>query len=345
MKVKKRSFGTLSSGKKVSLFTVTNGEMSFSVTNLGCAITSILLPSSNGIPVDVVLGYSTLDGYALNGPYLGCLVGRFANRVSGAAFEVAGQTWSLDSNDHGNCLHGGRPGYHKTVWDAEVFANSREAGVIFRRRSPAGEQGFPGNLDMKVVYALTAANDIVLRYSAKTDQPTHVNLTNHTYFNLAGHDSGSVLNHEVQLFADRYTPVDQNAIPSGKILDVAGTPFDFRAGKKIGLDIDKVPGGFDHNWEINRAGDPLNPVALVTDPVSGRKLTVESTQPGVQFYTGNFLSGEIGKLGARYEKNAGFCLETQHFPDTPNRPEFPPSILLPGDRYRQETVWHFDFEQ
>jgi aldose 1-epimerase len=345
MKIKKKSFGVLSSGEKVSLFTVSNGEMSFSVTNYGCAITSIKVPSAKGKVDDVVLGYSTLDGYVKNGPFLGCLVGRFANRISNAAFSIGGVTYKLTDNEGGNCLHGGKPGYHKMVWSAEAFSNTREAGVLFRRTSEDGEQGFPGTVDFRVSYSLTSENDIIIRYNAKTDAPTPINLTNHTYFNLAGHDSGNVLDHQVQLFCDRYVPVDSHAIPSGEILDVAGTPFDFRSPKAIGKDIDAVPGGYDHNWEINRAGDGPSPVAGVFDPSSGRALTVYSTQPGVQFYTGNFLNNEVGKNGELYGKNAGFCLETQHFPDSPNRREFPDCILLPGDQYRQQTIWHFDFEQ
>jgi len=345
MKIKKKSFGTLFSGQKVTLFTVSNGDMSFSVTNYGCTITSIVVPSAKGKLDDVVLGYSTLEGYTRNPVFFGCVVGRFANRIANATFPLVGVNYKLCANDGKNCLHGGKPGYHKMVWKAETFSNTREAGVLFRRTSEDGEQGFPGNLDLRVSYSLTTDNDIIIRYNAKTDAPTPVNLTNHTYFNLSGHDSGSVLEHQVQLFCDRYTPVNKEAIPSGKILDVAGTPFDFRTPKAIGKDIDAVPGGYDHNWEINRAGDTPNPVAGVFDPVSGRAMTVYSTQPGVQFYTGNFLNNEPGKNGELYAKNAGFCLETQHFPDSPNRKEFPDSILLPGDQYRHQTIWHFDFDK
>ncbi len=343
MKVKKKNFATLSSGKKVSIYTVSNGVMSFSVTNFGCTITSICLPEMNGCSGDIALGFPTFQGYLANAPYFGCLVGRFANRIADASFKLAGKSYSLEANDHGNCLHSGRKGFHNQVWEADSFVNATEAGVIFRKKSPDGEQGFPGNLDVRVTYSLTNQNDIVIRYAVKTDAPTPVNLTNHTYFNLAGHDSGSVDNHAVQLFCDRYVPVDANAIPSGEILDVAGTPFDFRSPKTIGKDIAAVAGGYDHTWEINRAGDALNPVAGVYEPVSGRSLTVYSTQPGVQFYTGNFLDGVPGKDGYSYGNRAGFCLETQHFPDSPNRPEFPLSILLPDQRYRHETVWHFDF--
>jgi aldose 1-epimerase len=343
MKIKKRTFGVLPNGKKVSLYTVSNGQMSFSVTDFGCSITSIVLPSANGKKDDIALGFSSLDGYIRNPVFFGCLVGRYANRISGAAFSLGGETFRLTDNDHGACLHGGKPGYHKQVWKSEAFSNPREVGVVFKRLSEAGEQGFPGNVELRVSYSLTAQNEIILRYTARTDAPTPVNLTNHTYFNLAGHGAGSILDHQVQLFADRYTPVNAAAIPSGEIAPVAGTPFDFRSPKPIGRDIESVSGGYDHNWEINRAGDTPNPVAGVYEPVSGRTLTVYSTQPGVQFYTGNFLNGVDGKDGEVYGKQGGFCLETQHFPDSPNRKEFPNTILLPGDTYRQQTIWHFGF--
>jgi len=344
VKIKKRRFGVLSTGEKVSLFTVSNGHMSFSATNYGCIITSILLPNQIGKKDDVTLGFSTLEGYISNPPYFGCLVGRYANRIADGSFSVGGKTYQLERNDNGNCLHSGTNGYHKMVWEAEPFKNTREAGIIFRRRSPSGEQGFPGNVDLRVTYSLNAENDLIIRYNAKTDAPTPISLTNHTYFNLAGPSAPNVLEQELQLFADRYVPVDSKAIPLGPIENVAGTPFDFRASKPIGRDLNKVPGGFDHNWEINRSGEGPSEVAVARDSATGRKLTVWSTQPGVQFYSGNFLNGIIGKNGVPYNKQAGFCLETQHFPDAPNRPEFPNSILIPGEKYSEQTIWHFDFE-
>ncbi len=345
MRIKKKSFGTLSNGKRASLYTISNGTMSFSVTDYGCIITSIELPSKDGSVEDVALGYSTLEGYTRNNCFFGCIVGRFANRIAGAKFELSGKTWQLDANENGNCLHSGKKGYHKMLWKAEPYRNARETGIAFRRRSPAGEQGFPGTLELKVTYGLTADNDIAIRYYAKTDAPTPVSLTNHTYFNLAGHDAGSVFDHQVQLFCDRYVPVDSRAIPTGEILAVEGTPFDFRTPKPIGKDYAASNGGYDHNWAVNRGGESPYPVAGVYDPKSGRSLTVYSTQPGVQFYTGNFLNNLQGKDGAVYANNGGFCLETQHFPDAPNRPQFPDSILKPGERYREETIWHFDFDE
>ncbi len=344
MKIKKRTFGVISNGKKVSLFTVSNGSMSFSATDYGCIITSIELKSGAGKTADVVLGYSTLDGYIKNPLFFGALVGRYANRISGASFSLDGTKYPLTVNDNGNCLHSGNPGWHKVVWKSDVFKKQDEAGVVFTRMSPAGEQGFPGNCSVRVMYSLNSDNEIIIRYSAVSDAATPVNLTNHTYFNLAGHDSGSILNHRMQLFCDNYVPVSETAIPLGGTAPVEGTPFDFRTPKKIGDEIDMVPGGYDHNWVVNDAGqDSLRPVASVYEPESRRSLVVKSTQPGVQFYAGNFVNGEPGKDGFIYGKRSGFCLETQHFPDSPNRPEFPDCILRPENRYVHKTIWKFDF--
>lgn len=344
MKIKKRTFGVLSNGKKASLFTVSNGMMAFSVTDYGCVITSIELKTGGGKTVDVALGYSTLDGYVKNPLFFGALVGRYANRISGASFSIDGVDYPLAANDNGNCLHSGYPGWHKVLWNTDVFKKRDEAGIVFTRSSPAGEQGFPGNCSVRVMYSLSAENEIVIRYSARSDAPTPFNLTNHTYFNLAGHDSGSILNHRLQLFCDAYVPVSETAIPLGGTAPVEGTPFDFRSPKRIGDEIEMVPGGYDHNWVVDGRGkDPLRPVASVYEPETNRSLTVSSTQPGVQFYAGNFIDNEEGKGGFVYGKRSGFCLETQHFPDSPNRPEFPDCILRPENRYVHKTVWKFDF--
>ena len=344
MKLKKRPFGVLSDGKKVSLFTVSNGQMSFSATDYGCTITSIVLGTQDKMPVDVVLGYSTLEGYVRNPLFFGALIGRYANRIARASFSLDGKEYTLQNNDNGNCLHGGNPGWHKQLWEADVFKKQNEAGVVFTRISPDGEQGFPGNCPVRVIYSLTADNEIVIRYSARSDAPTPFNLTNHTYFNLAGQDSGPILDHRLQLFCDGYVPVDSIAIPVGGVSPVEGTPFDFRTAKRIGDGIDQVPGGYDHNWAVNSAGDgALNPVAVLQEPVSGRTLSVYSTQPGVQFYAGNFIDGETGKNGFVYGNRSGLCLETQHFPDSPHRPECPGRILRPDTLYRQKTVWQFTF--
>ena len=341
MKIKKRTFGVLSNGEKASLFTVSNGEMAFSVTNYGCVITSVLLGRQN--PVDVVLGYSTLEGYIKNPLFFGALIGRYANRIAGASFSLDGKEYPLTDNDGGNCLHGGRPGWQKMLWDADIFKKQNEAGVVFTRLSPAGEQGFPGACFVRVMYSLTTDNEIVLRYYARSDAPTPVNLTNHTYFNLAGEDSGLILDHSLQLFADSYTPVDSAAIPTGGLADVTGTPFDFRAPKRIGDEIDAVPGGYDHNWVVRQTDKRVNPVAVLRDPASGRTLSIKSTQPGVQFYAGNFIKDEPGKNGFVYAKRGGLCLETQHFPDSLHNADFPDCILRPDEPYRQKTIWKFGF--
>lgn len=341
MKIKKRTFGVLSSGQKMSLYTISNGKMSFSVTDMGCAITSILLPDPKFGTVDVVLGFSTFEGYARNFSLFGSLVGRYAGRISGASFPLGEERCQLQDNDNGNCLHGGYPNFAGQIWNSAPFQSSHEAGVLFSRTSPAGEQGFPGNLDVRISVSLTDTDDICLHYRAKTDAPTPVNLTNHTYFNLAGW--GTVMDHRLQLFADRYIETGADRIPTGAFIDVAGTPFDFRTPRTIGSRFAEVPGGYDHTWEINRSGELLNPVAMVEDPESGRGLTVHSTQPACQLYTANHFSKIPGKGGEPYDPGRGFCLETQHFPDSPNRPEFPDTILLPGDRYRHQTVWHFDY--
>ena len=341
MKIKKRVFGTLSNGKKASIFTVSNGEMAFSVTDYGCIITSVRLGREN--PVDVVLGYSTLEGYIKNPLYFGALIGRYANRVAGASFSLDGKEYRLTDNDSGNCLHGGKPGWHKLLWDADIFKKQNEAGVVFTRISPAGEQGFPGACSVRVMYSLTDDNEIVLRYYARSDAPTPFNLTNHTYFNLAGEDSGTILDHSLRLFADSYTPVDSLAIPTGEVAAVQGTPFDFRSPKRIGDEIDAVPGGYDHNWVVNKSDLQMSPVAFLRDPLSDRTLSIASTQPGVQFYAGNFIDNESGKNGFVYVKRGGLCLETQHFPDSPHRNDFPDCILRPEKPYRHKTIWKFGF--
>ncbi len=343
MKIKKRIFGVLSNGKRASLFTVSNGEMAFSVTDYGCIITAVELGLQNKAPVDVVLGYSTLEGYIRNPLFFGALIGRYANRIAGASFALDGKEYRLTDNDGGNCLHGGKPGWHKALWEADVFKKQNEAGVVFTRISPAGEQGFPGSCSVRVMYSLTADNEIILRYYARTTASTPFNLTNHTYFNLAGEDSGSILDHSLQLFADSYVPVNAAAIPTGGTAVVEGTPFDFRAPKRIGEEIDAVPGGYDHNWVVNQTDASVNPVAFLRDPKSNRTLSIKSTQPGVQFYAGNFINDETGKNGFVYTKRSGLCLETQHFPDSPHNADFPDCILRPDEPYSHKTVWKFCF--
>lgn len=344
MKLVKRPFGTLSDGRSVSLFTISSADMSISVTDLGCTVTSILLPAVADAPGDIVLGYSTLEGYVSNWSLFGATVGRYAGRIGGASFTLDGTTCVLHKNNSGNCLHGGFPFWQGMLWQAKPYRRAREAGVVFSRRSPDGEQGFPGNLDVRVTIGLTAGNDVVIRYGAKTDAPTPLNLTNHTYFNLAGHGAGPVLDHELTLFADSYLPVDGSGLPTGEICPVADTPFDFRTARPVGWSIgEKTLPGYDHTWAVRRTGKPVEPVAIVREPKTGRSLTVSSSLPGVQFYTAPGLAEKRGKNGFWYGSNEGFCLESQFFPDSPNRPAFPDATIRPGDQYMHTTVWHFGF--
>ncbi|MCR5046060.1 MAG: galactose mutarotase, partial [Treponema sp.] len=331
MSVKKQKLGTLANGEEAHLFTVSNGKMSFTVTDYGCTLTGIYLPQKNGPKSDILLGYSTLPEYVMSDGYsFGSIVGRFANRIGGASFKVDGKAYSLDKNDNKiNTLHGGYFRLDHQIWKAKAVETKSSCGVEFKRRSPDGEQGFPGNLDVTVSYTLSKDNKLTLQYKAKTDKATPVNFTNHAYFNLAG--CGSILDHELQSDCKGILEVDKNLIPTGKILDVAGTPFDFSKAKTIGRDIDKVAPGYDHCYVTpaykgkGLAPDPKKMVlaAVLCDPKSGRKMTVETNQEGVQFYTANWVEGIPGKNGIRMQKHGAICLETQRFPDAPNKPDFP----------------------
>ena len=349
MDVRKERFGMLSSGDAVSLFTVSNGTMSFSVTDYGCCITSILLPAAKGGYDDIVLGYSTLDGYIRNKPHFGSIIGRCAGRISNAEFSLDGTRYELTRNSGGkHCLHGGYPAYDRQLWKADTISGSDEAGVRFSRISPDGEQGFPGEVLFTVSYTLSKDNTITLRYEAQTTKTTPINLTNHTYFNLnpAGMEADggyiSALNHQVQLFASRYAEVDEDLIPTGKLIPVEGTPFDFRTPKLLSQDFDKLENGYDNTWLIDTDGRDIIPcVAVVREPVTGRTLHIYSTQPAITMYTANFLDGEPGKNGDVYNEHSAVCLETQHIPDSPNHPEFPSVWVHPGEAYRHETQWRF----
>jgi aldose 1-epimerase len=320
--------------------------MELRAISYGGIITSLKVPDGTGAFADVVHGFDTLEGYLKEHPYFGAIVGRYGNRIARGQFTLNGQMYKLATNNGPNHLHGGVKGFDKMVWKAEPLSNGR--GVAFARRSPDGEEGYPGNLDVRVSYTLTDANELDIRYEATTDRATPLNLTQHTYFNLAGHDSGDILGHELTLNADRYTPVDSNLIPTGELTPVAGTPFDFRKATPVGARIDEqhpqleYGRGYDHNWVLNRKGEGLQMAARLSDPKSGRMMEITTTQPGIQFYTGNFLDGTtIGKGGTAYEHRSGLCLETQHFPDSPNKPNFPSTILRPGETYRTRTVFRF----
>jgi aldose 1-epimerase len=344
-----RPFGKLPDGTEARLFTLDNGRgMRATVTNYGGIVTSLVVPDRTGQGTDVVLGYDSLEGYLRATPYFGAIVGRYANRIAKARFVLDGRAYTLAANDNGNSLHGGLKGFDKLPWGASPFHDSTQAGVSLHLVSPDGDEGYPGRLDVFVTYALTDSNELRIDYQATTDQPTVLNLSHHGYFNLAGHAAGDILGHELQLAADRFTPIDSLLIPTGELRSVAGTPLDFRTptaiGARIGQDDPQLRfgKGYDHNWVVDGSAGTLRLAARVRDPRSGRVMEVRTTEPGIQFYSGNFLDGTIvGKGGTPYLHRAGFCLETQHFPDSPNHPDFPSTVLRPGQEYRSTTVYRF----
>lgn len=337
-----KSFGT-ADGKDITEYTLRNASgMSVSIINYGGTITKLMVPDKKGTTGDVVLGYENLDGFLQKGnPYFGALIGRYGNRIAGGKFTLDGKTYTLAQNNNGNSLHGGNKGFDKVVWDAKKPEG--DSSLVLTYVSKDGEEGYPGTLNVKVVYTLTADNALKIDYTATTDKATPVNLTNHAYFNLSAGADSTINNHELQMDADRYTPVNDALIPTGQIATVKGTPMDFTAAKPVGRDLAKVKGGFDHNWVLNKKGDGLAKVASVYHPTSGRYMEVFTTQPGLQFYSGNFLDGTLTntKGGAKYVQHAALCLETQHFPDSPNQPSFPSTILKPGETYHHTTVYKF----
>ncbi|MGL4981241.1 MAG: aldose epimerase family protein [Treponemataceae bacterium] len=343
MKISRNTFGRLACGQEVELFTIKNKDMAFSVSNFGCAITSIFVPSKDGRLEDIVLGYSTFDGYVTAGAYFGSFIGRFANRIKGGLFSLDGVDYQLEKNDAQNNLHGGFRGYDKMIFEAQEFESVEGCGVRFVRVSPDGEQGFPGNVSLDVLYLLTENNEIIMRYKATADKATPINLTNHSYFNLSGNLHKSILDHQVVIHADKYIPVDSDLIPIGEILPVANTAFDFQKAKTIGKDIEKVVGGYDHCYVIKDGGKKIMSAAEIFEPTSGRKMTLATNQIGMQFYSGNFLDGVAGKYGQVHEKHQGFCLETQVFPDSPNQKNFPSCILQPNETYESENVFGFSW--
>ncbi|MBE7170726.1 MAG: galactose mutarotase [Williamsia sp.] len=326
----------------VNQYTLSNSKgMTVKILNYGGTVTDILVPDRNGKTGDVVLGYDSLSGYTQTGnPYFGALVGRYGNRIANAKFQLDGKTYTLAANNNGNTLHGGTKGFDKVVWNAD---QNDDHTLELTYTSKDGEEGYPGNLQAKVVYTVTDDNELKIEYTATTDKPTPVNLTNHTYFNLSGGNEPTIEGHELMLNASKYTIVNDKLIPTGALPDVKGTPMDFTSPKKIGQDLAKVKGGYDHNYVLNKSGNSLTQAATAYDSASGRYLEMSTTEPGVQFYSGNFLDGTLkgGRGGAKYIKHAGFCLEAQHFPDSPNQPSFPSTILKPGDTYHQTTVYKF----
>ena len=340
-------FGKTSDGTEARLFTLTNAHgMVVTISTYGGTITGIRVPDKNGKMGDVVLGFDQLSGYlspafVKSGPYFGALIGRYGNRIKGGKFTLEGKPYTLATNNAPNSLHGGKVGFDKKIWTATPARSTDGQSLTLHYVSKDGEEGYPGTLDVTVVYTLTDANGLRLDYTATTDKATVLNLTNHAYFNLALGQSKDVLAHEVTLPADRYTVVDATLIPTGELRPVKDTPFDFTAPHAIGERIAQVPGGYDHNWVLNQATGQ-HPAATVYDPASGRTLTVTTDQPGVQFYTGNFLDGTLtGHNGTVYGQHAGFCLETQHFPDSPNQPKFPSTELKPGQTYHTATTYTF----
>ena len=350
LSVSRAPFGTLPDGRAVELFTLTNAHgVEIRAMTYGAIITAIYTPDRNGRRDDIVLGFDSVAGYLSGSPYFGAVVGRYANRIAGGHFTLDGVTYTLARNNGPNSLHGGLRGFDKVLWSAEPVRSDSAVGVRLRYTSPDGEEGYPGTLQVQVTYTLTAHDELIVDYDATTDKATPLNLSQHTYWNLHGHGQGDILDHVLSLDASRYTPVDSTLIPTGEIAPVAGTPFDFRTPAAVGARIDaaneqlRFGHGYDHNWVLDqpRPGT-LSHAARLVDPVSGRAIDVSTTEPGIQFYAGNFLDGTIkGKGGQVYGHRGALCLETQHFPDSPNHPNFPPTILRPGQRYQSRTIVTF----
>ncbi|HXA07750.1 MAG TPA: aldose epimerase family protein [Bryobacteraceae bacterium] len=347
--LRKSAFGKMKDGQPVGLYTLTNtGGMEVAITNYGGIVVSIKAPDRSGKFADVVLGFDTFDAYLNNTPFFGALVGRYGNRIAKARFTLDGHEYHLAANDNGNTLHGGLKGFDKRLWNAKDVSTKEVPALELTYLSKDGEEGFPGNLSVTVTYSLTPKNELKIDYAATTDKDTVLNLTNHSYFNLAGQGEGDILSHLMMINGDRFTPVDATLIPTGELKSVAGTPLDFRKPTAIGARIDaddqqmKFGRGYDHNFVLNRKGGELLLAARVTEPSSGRVLEVLTTQPGLQFYTGNFLDGTIhGKVGKVYPRRSAFCMETQRFPDSPNQPQFPTTVLKPGKHFQSTTVFRF----
>ena len=327
-------------GKKVYLYTLTNKNgAQVKISNYGGTVTSWVTPDKSGNKSNIVLGFDSLSGYLAKPPYFGATIGRYGNRIGKGKFKIDTATYTLATNNDKNHLHGGNKGFDKVVWDATPAADS-SASLTLNYLSKDGEEGYPGNLKVTVTYTLTDEDELLIDYSAETDKTTPVNLTNHSYFNLTGDPSKTILDHTLQVNADKYTPVDKGLIPTGELKDVKGTPFDFLQPHKIGERIANVDGGYDHNFVLTRKGNDLELVATLSDSVSGRKLEVYTQEPGLQFYSGNFLDGTIKTSdGKAIQKHAALCLETQHFPDSPNKPAFPSTLLKPGEKYHTVTKY------
>ncbi len=342
MKVRKSIFGVHPNGKDVHAYYIENDKgISVNIIDFGGIITHLNVPDKKGEPGDIVLGFDTLEEYLGPHPYFGCIVGRCANRISKGKFIIDGKEYVLVQNAGKNHLHGGIEGFDKKIWTSEAYQATDEAGVALAMESPDMEEGYPGNLMTEVRYVLNNNNELIIDYVAQTDKPTFINLTNHSYFNLSACKT-PVYDHIMYLNADYITEVDDESIPSGRYLNVSGTVFDFREPKTLGKDIGSIPPGYDHNYVLNKGENELKLISKLIHPDSGRIMETLTTEPGVQIYTSNYLDGSIrGKNDIQYTKHFAVCLETQHFPDTPNRPEFPSTLLLPGKKYKQTTVYRF----
>jgi len=344
--IEEQSWGQFE-GKAVTLYSLkaSNG-FEARITNYGATLVSLFVPDKMGRPGDVLLGYNKLEGYLQEGnPYIGCTVGRYANRINLARFELNRNSYTLFANDGRNTLHGGKKGFDKQLWNVKPAVSDSSAALELSLISPDGQEGYPGKLEVRVVFSIDNQYGLKLQYYATTDQPTPVNLTNHAYFNLSAGNSENILDHKLQLVASRFTPVDDQLIPTGAIDSVSGGPMDFTQAKPIGKDINNVKGGFDHNFVLDKKPGEYALVAQLHDPNSGRTMQMFTTEPGVQFYSGNFLDGTlIGKNNRPMPKHHGLCLEAQHFPDSPNQQVFPSTILNPGSTYRQTTVYRFVVE-
>lgn len=350
--ISEASFGTSGSGQEVVIYTLRNSKgMVAEITNYGGIIRSLTAPDRDGNFEDIVLGYDTLGEYEKENPYFGALIGRFGNRIALGKFSLNGEQYTLTTNDGPNHLHGGDRGFDKVVWDAEPSMTEDGPSLLLKYVSADGEEGYPGTLTAEVRYTLTDDNEIRIDYQATSDQATPVNLTHHSYFNLSGNARRDILGHHLQIAADYFTPVDNTLIPTGEYRPVDGTPFDFRSAKAIGEDIEAeneqltFGGGYDHNWVLEKeALGELKYMATLSDPESGRVMKIHSTEPGLQFYSGNFLDGTLTGKGVLYQHRYGLCLETQHFPDSPNQPDFPSTFLQPGQVYGSRTIYSFSTE-
>lgn len=349
LNIEKEYFGQTKDGSHINIYTLTNTEsIEVKIINYGAIIQSLTTPDRNNNYEDVVLGYDKLEDYINDSPYFGAIVGRYGNRIAKGKFTLDSVDYKLVTNNGANHLHGGREGFDKVVWDSKIVKNDMEVGVEMTYLSKDGEEGYPGNLQTTVIYTLNNKNELQIEYTAITDKATPVNLTHHSYFNLSGNCKIYILNHELWINANYFTPVDEGLIPSGELRPVKGTPMDFTIPTAIGARIDedteqlKFGLGYDHNWVLDNVDGTMKLQVSLYDPASGRLMEIYTMEPGLQFYSGNFLDGSnVGKGGKVYNYRQGLCLETQHYPDSPNKPEFPSTILRPGDKYFTKTIYRF----